>query len=334
MAGPWLSQHMWEHYLYSVDRAYLGERAYPIMKGAALFCLDWLYEDSEGRLVSGPSTSPEHKFDIGGQLYAVDLASTMDLALIAELFDNCIAAAEILGEDASWREELREARSKLYPFQIGQHGQLQEWHRDFEDQDVHHRHVSHLIGVFPGRLFTAESSPELFAAARQSLERRGDEGTGWSLGWKVGLWARFGDGNRAERLLANMLRLVRSDQRNNERGGVYANLFDAHPPFQIDGNFGGTAGITEMLLQSWGGSIFLLPALPSAWPDGEVRGLRVRNAAGVDLQWRDGQLHSALLRSERGGTYQLVHGESTLTVALRAGGQQRIGLRGNQLVKQ
>jgi alpha-L-fucosidase 2 len=189
---------------------------------------------------------------------------------------------------------------------------------------MHHRHVSHLYALHPSSQINIRDTPALAAAAKRSLQIRGDEATGWGIGWRLNLWARLGDGEHALQILKMLLSPERT----------YPNLFDAHPPFQIDGNFGGTAGITEMLLQSWGGSIFLLPALPQAWPDGQVRGLRVRNAAGVDLHWRAGRLHSALLRSERGGTYQLVHGDSTLTVALRAGGQQRIGLRGNQLVKQ
>ncbi|MBJ6362544.1 glycoside hydrolase N-terminal domain-containing protein [Paenibacillus sp. GCM10012307] len=291
MAGVWLCQNLWEHYAYGRDEDFLAQTAYPLMKGAARFVLDWLIEDEQGRLITSPSTSPEHKFRLpSGELCTVSKATTSDLALIWDLFTNCIEALDVLGGDLEFRKQLETVLDNLYPMQIGRFGQLQEWEADWDGEDLYHRHVSHLFGVFPGRQLTPEREAEFYDAARKSLELRGDEGTGWSLAWKISLWARFLDGDKAVKMVSQFLQLVtEEDLTNYERGGVYPNLFDAHPPFQADGNFGFTAGIMEMLVQSHQKAIHLLPALPSSFPAGAIAGVRVRGAFTLNLTWRDGE---------------------------------------------
>ncbi len=334
MSGPWLCQHLWEHYAFSGDKAFL-ERVWPVMRGSGEFVLAWLVEDPKtGKLVSGPTNSPENSFVApDGSKTSFCMGPSMDQQIAWDLFSNLLEAAKVLKIDDDFVKNVASARARLQGPKIGSDGRLMEWTDEFKEIDPHHRHVSQLFGLHPGRQFTPEHTPDLAAAARKTLDVRGDEGTGWSLAWKISFWARLQDGDRAHKLLRQLLKPVgRQEVNYSKGGGTLPNLFCSHPPMQMDGNFGATAAIAEMLMQSRSSvmsdaakgtnfetEIIFLPALPAAWPAGEVKGLRARGGFTVDLAWAQGKLKETKIHSALGSACTLRSGKLSKKLELKAG---------------
>ncbi len=322
MGGAWLSTHLWEHYLFTQDKEWLKNEGYELMRGAAVFCLDWLVEKN-GELITSPSTSPENKYiNSDGYHGATLYGGTGDLAMIRACMQQAVSASVVLNTDAEFRSNLEEALKRLRPFSIGKKGNLQEWYYDWNDEEPQHRHQTHLFGLYPGHQITPDATPELADACRKTLEIKGDETTGWSKGWRINLWARLYDGNRAYKMYRELLKYVPPDgmQINySGGGGTYPNLFDAHPPFQIDGNFGGSAAVAEMLLQSDGNVIRLLPALPDAWDKGSVIGLCARGGFEVSISWEDHLAKSAAITSKTDNRCKILANGTVHELNLKAG---------------
>ena len=325
MGGAWLVNTLWERYQFTQDKDYLKGIVYPLMKGAATFCLNWLVENPKapGELITAPSTSPENEYKTDKGYHGVTCyGGTADLAIIRELFINTIAAGKVVGEK---NKAMEKALARLHPYTVGHMGDLNEWYYDWDDWDFKHRHQSHLIGLYPGNHLTDAT---LQKAAEKSLEIKGDETTGWSTGWRINLWARLKNGEKAYHIYRKLLTAVAPEKTGvpnySKGGGTYPNLFDAHPPFQIDGNFGGTAGVCEMLMQSGDGKIELLPACPEAWKDGKVSGLCARGGYEVSFEWKDGKVRDCSIKAKKNGTVTLLYNGQQKTVKLKAGQTQNV----------
>lgn len=328
-AGAWLSTHIWEHYVFTQDKNYLKNEGYPIMKGASQFFLNWMITDKNGNLITSPSTSPENQYVTpDGFVGATIYGGTADLAMIRECFDKTIKASKVLNIDADFRAKLETALSKLHPYQIGKKGNLQEWYYDWNDLDPKHRHQTQLFGLFPGNHITPLKTPDLAEASRKTLEIKGDQTTGWSKGWRINLWARLWDGNHAYKMFRELLQYVDPDGKKTEKprrgGGTYPNLFDAHPPFQIDGNFGGAAAVAEMLVQSDENEIRLLPALPDAWESGSVKGICARGGFEIAMEWNNKTLNKVVVSSKKGGKTMLIYGDTKREITLKKGEKKEI----------
>ena len=324
MGGAWLVNALWDHYLFNLDIEYLRSTAYPLMKGAAEFCMAWLIKNPNNpdELITAPSTSPENEYKTDKGYHGMTMyGGTADLAIIRELLTNTIKASETLNTDKELRDRMNTTINMLHPYKIGKRGNLQEWYYDWDDWDWKHRHQSHLIGLYPGRHIT-EAQPELMKACRKSLEIKGDETTGWSTGWRINLWARLKDADQTYHIYQKLLTYVSPDNYKGEdkrrSGGTYPNLFDAHPPFQIDGNFGGTAGVCEMLVQSDGDTITLLPALPKAWKDGEVSGICARGGYELKMKWTDSKVVELTVKAKNKGKVKVAVNGRIITVKTKA----------------
>ncbi|MCM1312918.1 MAG: glycoside hydrolase N-terminal domain-containing protein [Bacteroides sp.] len=329
MGGAWVSTHIWEHYMFTQDKSFL-RAYYPILKSAAEFCINWLVE-KDGHLITSPGTSPENVFMTpDGYAASTSFGNTSDLAMTRECLTDALKAAAVLGEDKAFRKKTAQILARLLPYHIGKKGNLQEWYYDWEDQDPRHRHQSHLFGLYPGHHLSISSTPDLARACTRTLEIKGDETTGWSSGWRVNLFARLADAEGAYHIYRKLLQYVSPDDyRGNDArrgGGTYPNLLDAHSPFQIDGNFGGCAGVAEMLLQSSETDIRLLPALPVQWKDGKVSGLCARGGFVIDMEWKDGKVTSLSLTARTGGKTILRYNGKTKAVSMKQGETKSIML--------